>query len=449
MASGFILSEAYIKIESQGFAAFKRDITAVNSQLQGLGTKVDTVSMKLKRAFSGAGLEQYKRQIASVEKEFQRISNKARPSTTARQKVNAKQSGTLFPKQNFSAIDKGLQGIIKKLGEIEKQLKGIGSATQTAFGNQGLWRDTNGRLRDTKGRFAKLRETIGGTGKAAGGFNNTFKNTRYSLVHAGYALQALPKELRFVVSGMADLGTAAASGLGAIPILASAATLSIVALGGAAIKAVGIASKLETGLAEVATISQEVSKDIDKFATRIGKLSIATRTESGLLSKGLYQTISAGITDTADAFRFLEVGANAARAGLSSVEVAISGLTSAVSSYGYKADQVDIVADKFFKTVEVGKLRFEDLSSAIGKVAPLASQLGVSLDELLATGSALTLTGSTLSQSFTSLQGIMNAVLRPSEQAKKLSAKLGLEFTATALQAKGLAKFLTEVSTLR
>ena len=123
----------------------------------------------------------------------------------------------------------------------------------------------------------------------------------------------------------------------------------------------------------------------------------------------------------------------------------MSGLTSAVAAFGLEASDVDAVADKFFKTVEVGKLRFEDIASSIGSVAPLASQLGISLDELLAAGSALTLTGQTLSESFTNIQGVMNAVLRPSGEAIKLADELGVEFTATALQTKGLTRFLKDL----
>ena len=141
----------------------------------------------------------------------------------------------------------------------------------------------------------------------------------------------------------------------------------------------------------------------------------------------------------------MEVSANAARAGLSSVGVSVSGLTSAVSAFGLEASDVGLVADKFFKTVEVGKLRFEDIASSIGSVAPLASQLGISLDELLAAGSALTLTGQTLSESFTNVQGVMNAVLRPSAEAVNLAEELGVEFSATALQTKGLTRFLKDL----
>ena len=99
----------------------------------------------------------------------------------------------------------------------------------------------------------------------------------------------------------------------------------------------------------------------------------------------------------------------------------------------------------FSRRLKFGKLRFEDLAQNIGKVAPVATTLGVSLDELLAAGAALTTGGNTLSASFTSLSGIMNAVLRPSTKAITLSKELGIEFSVAALKAKGLTGFLRDL----
>ena len=182
------------------------------------------------------------------------------------------------------------------------------------------------------------------------------------------------------------------------------------------------------------------------FANEIGKLSIATRTESGLLAEGLYQTISSGITDTSDAFKVLETSANAARAGLTSVDVAVDAVTSAINAYGLQASDAKRISDAYFKTVEVGKLRFEDIGRSIGNVAPLASQLGVGLEELLAAGSALTLTGKTLSESFTGIRGAMTAILRPSSEASDLAAELGIDFSAAALKTKGFEGFLKDLA---
>ena len=294
-----------------------------------------------------------------------------------------------------------------------------------------------------------------GRGSSVKGLNADVRNTTRSVKNLGETAGRVGNLLA-VMPGRGTAGLSALTGglgtattaMGGLGVAAVGATAGIAAIAGAAVglvAAVRNAGALEKRLAEVATISKDVASNIKGFSQEIGRLSVTTRTDTGLLAEGLYQTISAGITDTGDALKFLEVSANAARAGLSTVGTSVSGLTSAVAAFGLEASDVDAVADKFFKTVEVGKLRFEDIASSIGSVAPLASQLGISLDELLAAGSALTLTGQTLSESFTNIQGVMNAVLRPSGEAIKLADELGVEFTATALQTKGLTRFLKDL----
>ena len=294
-----------------------------------------------------------------------------------------------------------------------------------------------------------------GTGTATKGLDAGFKNARRSVLDFNQAIGKTSNALNVIpakgVKGMSALtgsiGTATA-GMGAFSIATIGATAGLVALVGAAAgltSAVRSAAALEKRLAEIATISPEVAKDIRGFTEDIGKLSIATRTESGLLAEGLYQTISAGITNTSDAFKVLEVSANAARAGLTDTAVAVDGITSVINAFGLASSEADNISDAFFKTVELGKTRFEDISASIGNVAPLASQLGVSYQEVLAAGAALTTGGKTLSESLTGVRGIMNAILRPSQEAVDIAKELGIDFSVAALKAKGLSGFLRDL----
>ena len=294
-----------------------------------------------------------------------------------------------------------------------------------------------------------------GTGTATKGLDAGFKNARNSVLDFNQAIGKTSNALNVIpakgVKGMSALtgsiGTATA-GMGAFSIATIGATAGLVALVGAAAgltSAVRSAAALEKRLAEIATISPEVAKDIRGFTEDIGKLSIATRTESGLLAEGLYQTISAGITNTSDAFKVLEVSANAARAGLTDTAVAVDGITSVINAFGLASSEADNISDAFFKTVELGKTRFEDISASIGNVAPLASQLGVSYQEVLAAGAALTTGGKTLSESLTGVRGIMNAILRPSQEAVDIAQELGIDFSVAALKAKGLSGFLRDL----
>ena len=57
----------------------------------------------------------------------------------------------------------------------------------------------------------------------------------------------------------------------------------------------------------------------------------------------------------------------------------------------------------------------------------------------------ITQTGSSAGEATTQIQAILNAIINPSAQAKKLAEELGLAFNTQALQAKGLGGVLEEV----
>lgn len=492
----FQLEEAYISLKTTGFAEFKKQTSAVSQNLSGIGKQIATIerSTAFSRQAGHARMladavseiqSNFKRATAEADTFFKKsaASLSARPSTLARQRMNATRSGVIdadgtkrafqgaFKNTGIEKLTTQIEMLSKHLSEsvthakslkdafggmsggqgksiqqITQRFKNYKDAVENAgTSTEGFWRDTTGKVRDSRGQYIKLNETLGGLSNSVGGLNNNFKNVRYQTLHAGYALKHLQQPIKGIVQGFTDIGTSVLGGLGPIPLATSAASLAIVGLTRVIGSAVSQSADLEKSLAEVATISSDVQGNISEFAARLGELSVATRTDVGLLSEGLYQAISSGITDVNEALGFLEVSANAARAGLTRVDVAVDGLSSVINAFGMEASDAGTIADKFFKTVEVGKLRFEDLARNIGKVAPVATTLGVSLDELLAAGAALTTGGNTLSVSFTALSGIMNTVLRPSKKAVELSKELGLEFSVAALKTKGLTGFLRDL----
>ena len=144
-----------------------------------------------------------------------------------------------------------------------------------------------------------------GTGTAAKGLNADFRNTTRSVNQLGQSAGRVGNLLAVMPSrGSAALSTfsgslgTATTAMGGLSLATAGATAGIAALVGAGaglVAAVKSASALESRLAEVATISKDVANNIKGFSQEIGKLSIATRTDTGLLAEGLYQTISAGL----------------------------------------------------------------------------------------------------------------------------------------------------------
>ena len=154
--------------------------------------------------------------------------------------------------------------------------------------------------------------------------------------------------------------------------------------------------------------------------------------------------MSAGIP-ASESIQFLSVASKLAAAGVTTTKVAVDGLTTVINAYGLEASDATMISDKFFGAQQAGKTTIEELATNIGKVAPLAKNMGISIDEVLSSVSALTLQGIKTNEAVTGVRAALSGIGGPSVEAKKLANELGIEFNEAALKAKGLEQFMRDV----
>ena len=162
------------------------------------------------------------------------------------------------------------------------------------------------------------------------------------------------------------------------------------------------------------------------------------------LAKGMYQVLSASI-EPAKALDFLAESAKSAKAGVTDTKTAVDALTTVINAYGMEAEDVTKVSDIMFATVKRGKLTYEGMAGALGTVAPIASQVGVKFEEIAGAMATLTRQGIDVNTTTVQLRQVLVSVLKPTKEAQDEAKRLGLEFNAQALKAKGLSGFLADV----
>jgi TP901 family phage tail tape measure protein len=203
---------------------------------------------------------------------------------------------------------------------------------------------------------------------------------------------------------------------------------------------------------EFSASMREVSTLVDTSVFSMRDLTKAAIDQAGAFNsapitqtKALYQIISAGASSAAQATDTLTAANMLAVGGVTSVEVAADGLTGVLNAYGSKVAGAAAVSDTLFIGLKAGKTTIGELSASLGAVLPLAAAMGVSFDELVAATSALTKGEIETSVAVNGLRSVLAAVAKPSDEAAKLAAKLGLEFNSAALESKGLAGFLADL----
>ena len=219
-------------------------------------------------------------------------------------------------------------------------------------------------------------------------------------------------------------------------------TLPIVAAGVATTK---MAMDFESQMANIFTLMDKATIASRDWKKEVLDLSKKVPQSTDVLSKGLYDIVSAGI-DAGKAMDVLEVASIAATAGLTDTAVSVDAITSVLNAYGLEAEDASDVSDVLFTTIRYGKTTFAELGPAIGRVAATASAAGVSFDEVGAALATMTISGLKTDEAVVSLNQTILSFLKPTDQAIEAAESIGFELSATTLATEGLGGAMTELS---
>ena len=208
----------------------------------------------------------------------------------------------------------------------------------------------------------------------------------------------------------------------------------------------GAAIELETHMANVMTISRQITdKNVAAFTDQIVRLSTALPQTASQLAEGLYQVISTGF-DGAQAMDILKVAATGASAGMTTTEVSARALLGVLKAYGKPVSEAGDVMDVMFQTVNLGVISFEELAQQLGDVVPMAAAAGVKFDDLSSALAAITLAGIPAAESATALNMLLTRMMKPTQELRDAVKGLGYESTAAAVQQDGLYIVLKRVN---
>lgn len=208
--------------------------------------------------------------------------------------------------------------------------------------------------------------------------------------------------------------------------------------------AVKTAAEFDVAFKQISTLFEATDEDVAAFrdaildyaSTSSKSLEDITNSISAAVGSGVEYSKSIGLIATAEK---LAIATRADLKGTTEV------LVSTLNSYGLSTDKAGEVSDVFFKIIADGKIEMDALSQYLANLTPVAAAAGISLEEIGAGIATLTAAGIQPSTAIDALRSAISNIIKPSEQAKKMAAELGIEFDANALKSKGLAGVLDEV----
>ncbi len=163
---------------------------------------------------------------------------------------------------------------------------------------------------------------------------------------------------------------------------------------------------LDTNLAKVNTLLDQQVLSTTNLRMELLRVSSATGIYASELANASYEALSAGV-ETQNLTEFIEDMTTLSQGGFTSVTQAVNVATSIMNAYGKEVYTAKEISDKLVKTQAQGKITVDELSRTLYNVIPIASSLGVSLDEVLASISLITKSGTPAAQATTQMKSAL------------------------------------------
>lgn len=203
-------------------------------------------------------------------------------------------------------------------------------------------------------------------------------------------------------------------------------------------EAVDEALKFSTKISEIQTIAPRIDKSFQGLSKEVASISREFNFPLPDVAEAVYQTLSNQFTTAAQRADIMTASAKLAKVGVMDLNEAVLLITGTLNAYGMASSQAETVAAKFFKTIELGRTRGAELTPVIGRLVPIASELGVNLDEVNSAMVALTIGGMRVPEAATSFRAGMAALIKPSGDLKRQLRELGYETGQQMIRALGL-----------
>ncbi len=164
------------------------------------------------------------------------------------------------------------------------------------------------------------------------------------------------------------------------------------------------------------------------------------------VAEAKYQELSNQVEGSTESVEFFNTAAKFAIATNSSLSDSVNLLSSTLNAFGQDASRSAEVAGLLFKTIEQGRIRASELANTLGRVAPLASALGVGFDEVGAALARITQGGTRADTAITQLLGILNKLSKPTDSLTEAFNRLGVATAQEGIsRTGGLLPFLNRL----
>lgn len=210
-------------------------------------------------------------------------------------------------------------------------------------------------------------------------------------------------------------------------------------LAGIGIASVKMAVDFDTAFSRMVGLAGVAASEVDGLKAQVMDLAGETTVAPQELANALYFAASAGL-DAAGAMAAVEVAARASAVGMGSTEQIVGLVASAVESYGKENINAARATDILTAAVRAGRADPEELAGTLGRVLPVAAQLGVEFEEVGGAVAFLSNVFGDTNRTVTALSGLLVKLVSPTQAGREALTEMGtsVEELQAAIDADGL-----------
>jgi TP901 family phage tail tape measure protein len=200
-------------------------------------------------------------------------------------------------------------------------------------------------------------------------------------------------------------------------------------------KQIGLIQTLASGASDnFNTWSASIRAVADEFGRPVTEVAAAT-----------YDALSNQIIETTADMDKLRIAAELARNTNTSVGDSVNVLSSVLNAFGTDAGSARQISDELFTTIDLGRVRINELNGVVGRSSSIAKTAGVSFRELEAGLIVLTQQGLNSAEAATLLNNVYSQIVKPNEALSAQFKKMGFDSGTAAVEVLGFAGVMREL----
>lgn len=208
---------------------------------------------------------------------------------------------------------------------------------------------------------------------------------------------------------------------------------------------IGKAIEFERAIAQVTTISGAGEKNIDSMAQKVNDLANEFGKPNIETATGLYHAYSNQVGDSAQTTQFFIEALKFSKSAVTDVSSSVDALSAVQNAYGQTSATASHNADVLFRTIDLGRVSAKELGDSFGRILPIASQLGITLEEVSAAISTATVQGVKFQDAQTQILNLLIATLKPTTALKEQIHDLGYASAEAGFAAEGFIGFFKKI----